>query len=344
VFHFTEGMPYSFMPVPGLELVHQHPGDNIQLMYRFWLFEKALTGEIPFFSNDFEFSTPLTPPTFTTQGIPISFIFMLFMPFGSITAYNALIILSFLAAGIAMALLVRELTGSPGASVVCGLLYTCIPNRLGHLYGGHMGGFVFFLMPLSIYCLERAWRCASGGRPAARKAFSWGFGCGLCFLCAAPTELHISFYMGILLVLYFLVRFAGHLAHEGLRNALRTARLPLCGLLLPVAVTIGYLFWVKFYYLAASAVGAGRSMRTVQAYSPGLVDIFYKSPNAEKNISLGVLPLLCAIYGFFVRRREISLGRAGPGALLWLYFWAGLFAATYLLSSCQRVARRASPW
>jgi len=331
-FYFTKGMPYSFLPVPGLELLHQHPGDNIQLMYRFWLFEKALTGEIPFFSNDYEFSTPLTPPLFTTQGIPISFIFMLFMPFGNIAAYNALVILSFLAAGISMALLVREFTGSPGASVVCGFLYSCVPYRLGHLYGGHMGGFVFFLLPLSLYCLESAWRCASGSRPAGRGAFSWGFACGLCSLCAAPTELHIVFFMGILLSLYFLVRFTEHAVREGARSALRTALLPLCGLLVPVAVTVGYLLWVKFCYLATSVVGAGRSMRTVQAYSPALVDIFYKSPNAEKNICLGALPLLCAIYGFFARRREIKSGRAAPGALLWLYFWAGLFAATYLLS------------
>ncbi len=102
--HLRSGMPYSFLPVPGLELLHQHPGDYLQLMYRFWLFEKALEGRTAFFSNAFEFSTPRTPPTFVTQGIPISFLFMLFMPLGNIAAYNALVVLSFLAAGAAMAL------------------------------------------------------------------------------------------------------------------------------------------------------------------------------------------------------------------------------------------------
>ena len=332
ILYFTVGMPYSFIPVSGLEVIHQHPGDYIQLMYRFWLFEKAVTGEIPFFTNAYEFSTPLTPPLFNTQGIPISAIFMLFMPLGNIAAYNALVVLSFLGAGIAMALLVREFTDSPGVSVVCGLLYSCIPNRLGHLYGGHMGGFVFFLMPLAMYCMERAWRCASGDRSSIRGAFAWGFGCGLCSLCAAPIELHISFSMGILLVIFFLVRFAGHAAREGMRSALRASRLVLWGLLLPVAVTVSYLLWVKFCYLATSVVGAGRSIRTVQAYNPMLVDIIYKNRNAEKNICLGVLPLIGAIYGFFVRRREISRGRAEPGALLGLYFWAGLFVVTYMLS------------
>lgn len=332
ILYFTVGMPYSFMPVSGLEVIHQHPGDYIQLMYRFWLFEKAVTGEIPFFRNAYEFSTPLTPPLFNPQGIPISAIFMLFMPLGNIAAYNALIFLSFMGAGIAMALLVREFTGSPGASVVCGLLYSCIPNRLGHLYGGHMGGFIFFLMPLAMYCMERAWRCASGDRSSIRGAFAWGFGCGLCSLCAVPIDLHISFYMGILLVIFFLVRFAGHTAREGMRSALRASRLVLWGLLLPVAVTVSYLLWVKFCYLATSVVGAGRSIRTVQAYSPMLVDIFYKSPNAEKNVCLGLLPLIGATYGFFVRRREIRRRRAEPGALLWLYFWAGLFVVAYMLS------------
>lgn len=169
--HLRSGMPYSFLPVPGLELLHQHPGDYLQLMYRFWLFEKALEGRTAFFSNAFEFSTPRTPPTFVTQGIPISFLFMLFMPLGNIAAYNALVVLSFLAAGAAMALLVSAVTGSPGAAAACGLLYACVPYRLGHLYGGHIGGFVFFLPPLALYCIERGFAAGGGGR----NAFRWGW-------------------------------------------------------------------------------------------------------------------------------------------------------------------------
>lgn len=332
VLYLPNGMPYSFMPVPGHELLHQFPGDYVQLMYRFWLFEKALAGDIPFFSNAYEFSTPLTPPMFTTQGIPISFVFMLFMPLGNIAAYNALVILSFLAAGFAMALLVEELTGSRGAALVCGVLYSCMPYRLGHLYGGHMGGFVFFLIPLALYCIEKAWRYALAEPPSRRGAFRWGFACGLCALCAAPMELHITFFMGALLALYSLVRFIEQAARNGVRAALRAARMLFWGLLLPVAVAGGYLLWVKFCYLAGTAIGEGRSLRTVQAYSPALEDIFSKSPNAEKNVCLGLLPLLLAVYGLFFRRSEIRAGRAGKGALLWLYFWAGLFVVTYLLS------------
>jgi len=332
ILYFPGGMPYSFMPAPGLELLRQHPGDYIQLMYRFWLFQKALAGDIPFFTNFYEFSTPVTPPMFTTQGIPISFIFMLFMPFGNISAYNFLVILSFLAAGISMALLVGAFTGSPAASAVCGLLYACIPYRLGHLYGGHIGGFVFFLVPLSLYCLEMAWRRAEAGRSRLGSASTWGFCCGLCVLCASFTELHIVFYMGALLAAFFLARLAGQAAYEGVGSAVRVALVPVFGMIIPLALAVGYLLWVKFCYLATSVAVRGRSLRNVQAYSPGIMDMFYKSPNAEKNIYLGLVPVLAAAYGFWARRMEIAARRAGKGALLMLYFWATLFAASYLLS------------
>ncbi len=326
--HLRSGMPYSFLPVPGLELLHQHPGDYLQLMYRFWLFEKALEGRTAFFSNAFEFSTPRTPPTFVTQGIPISFLFMLFMPLGNIAAYNALVVLSFLAAGAAMALLVSAVTGSPGAAAACGLLYACVPYRLGHLYGGHIGGFVFFLPPLALYCIERGFAAGGGGR----NAFRWGLACGLCVLSTAMTELHISFYLAPLLCVYFAVSFAALARQAGRPAATRTALRILGGLLLPAAASVAYLLWVRHAIIAPSSVSGGRTLKNVQAFSPLLGDLLRKSPNAEKNIYPGYAALLLALWGILQRRREIARGRAEGGALLLLYFWVGLCALGYLLA------------
>jgi len=333
VFHLRNGMPYSFMPVPGLELQRQYPGDYIQLVYRFWLFGQALAGETPCFSNAYEFSTPLTPPMFSMQGIPLSCLFLIFTPWGTIFAYNMLILLSFLAAGMAMALLVREVTRSLGAGAICGFLYACVPNRLGHLYGGHMGGFVYFLVPLGLYCLEKSWREgveAFGGRGG--KSIWWGFAFGLCALCTAVTELHFSFYSAVLLVLYVSCRCIELWARNGFRTAMRAMRPPLAGLALPIALAAGYLLWVKLHIIGPSVMGGGRTLRTVQAFSPTLKDIFSKNANAERNIYLGFPPIIVALYGVWARRREIRDGRAERGALLWLYFWLVLFAACYLMS------------
>jgi hypothetical protein len=338
VFHLKNGMPYSFMPVPGFEIQHQQPGDYLQLLYKFWLFENALSGHIPFFTNYYEFSTPLTPPLFSQQGLPLSLIFALFMPFGNIFAYNALILLSFVASGAAIALLLYEFTGSAAAAMLCGFIYSCVPYRLGHLYGGHMGGIVFFLIPLMLYCFEKAWwKSISGGDRSTAFAggkgvFKWGFACAACALCAVLMDFYMSFFMVALLAVYFIFKTAELTAREGISAAARAARSMFLGLLLPAAVTAGYLIWIKYRLIESSAISGGRTLKNLQAYSPMLRNIFSKSPNAEKNIYLGLAPFLCALYGFFIRRREIRNRRAERGALFWLYFWGGLFVVTYLMS------------
>lgn len=326
--HLKEAMPYSFMPVKGREIVHQHPGDYIQLFYRFWLFGQALTGKIPFLSNPYEFSTPGTPPLFTTQGLPLSLVFLLFSAWGNIFAYNALILLSFIAAGAAIALLINELTGSRAAGIACGALYACLPYRLGHLYGGHPGGFIFFLTPLSLYCFERAWKKSESGDP--KKALLWGFASGACVFFTSLTDLHTVFYLGIFLTAYVLMKFVDSAMRRGIPETFRTAYHPAFGLAVAALAAIAYLFWVKYFFLGKTIVGKGRPIETVKAFSPQLKDILCKNPNAERNVYLGIIPLLFGAYGFFVRRMEIRKGNAHAGALLWLYFWAVIFIISYV--------------
>lgn len=323
--HFRTGVPYSFIPVPGLEVVHQQPADSLQLMHRLWLFTQAVRGRIPFFRNPCEFSSPETPPLFNTQGMPVSFVFALLAPLGDIAAYNILVLLSFVASGIAMAALVRGHTGSRAAALLCGTLYACLPYRLGHLFGGHPGGFVFFITPLMLVAVDRAWH-------GARGSFAWGMAAGACILSAASFELHQTLYLGILLPLYVMTTIFGSALDRGAAATARASRRPLAGLLIVCAFTAAYLLWVKYCFLETSAMGGGRTLRTVQGLSPGKWDLLLKDANAEKNICLGVVPLLLALLGFTARRLEIRRGPAPRSALAWLYFWAGLFGICYVVA------------
>ena len=332
IHHIREGMPYSFIPVKGSEVVQQHPGDYLQLFYRCWLLDEALRGKIPFFSDFYEFSTPLTPPRFNTHAIPISLIVSIFGPIGRIFAYNATVLVSFLASGLALALLVCTLTKSRGAAIFCGALYSCFPYRLGHLFGGHPGGFVIFLMPLSLYCVEKAWPLGESRSVSGPRAFLWGVACGLCIFCSALTELHIAFYLGVLLPAYVMAKFIHATARDGMAAAWRRARLPLLGLV-PIALAVlAYILWIKHSFLGTSTLREGRMLGTVQGFNPSLANMLRISPSAERNIYLGLVPLVCAIYGFFTRRIEIKKGLAEKGALLWLYFWTCLFLASYFIT------------
>ncbi len=323
--YMNGGMPYSAMPTEGRAIVHQFPGDYLQLFYRFWLFNQAAAGRIHFLSNPYEFSTPGTPPLFTTQGIPISLIFLLFSYWGNIFAYNALVILSFIAAGMSLTLLLMELKASRGAAILCGVLYACLPYRLGHLFGGHPGGFVFFLTPLSIFCFERAWKISETGR----LSILWGILSGLCFFSAALTDLHTAFFIAIFLAAYILFKLIDLTAARGFAKAYRTARYPILGMAITGTVALLYLLWVKYFFLETSIAKGGRTMEMVQAFSPQIRNVLGKNPNAERNIYLGLIPFLLAVYGALARRLDIKKKRTEPGALLWLYFWVGSFLLTY---------------
>jgi hypothetical protein len=325
--HLGDSMPYSYMPVPGQETVKQHPGDYIQLFYRFWLFGQAMSGKIGFFSNPYEFSTPGSPPLFTTQGIPLAFIFFFFSSWGNIFAYNMLVLLSFIAAGFSLSLLLYHHTRSAGAAVFFGLLYAVLPYRLGHLYGGHPGAFVFFLTPLSLYFFALGWTKNLEGKRIA--SFLCGALSGISILSAALLDLHTVFYLVLFLFVYVVFTVIDTALTIPPATALKNSFLPGAGLLLTGALAIGYLVWVKYFFLATSIVGGGRSMDTVRAFSPHLRDLFGKDANAERNIYLGLIPLALGAGGFIHRHIELHRRRE-KSKLRWLYFWTILFITSYI--------------
>ena len=326
--HITHGLPYSFIPVPGAELARLYHGDYLQLYYRFWLFTRALAGDIPFFSDAYEFSTPVTPPVFTPQAFPLSLLFSLFAPLGYPFAYNMLVALSFIAAGLSMALLVSEITGSPPAGCFCGALFAVFPYRLGHLFGGHMSGFALFLVPLTLYVMGRALRTGA----QLPKAFLRGAACGVCLLCAAVLDFQTTFYLGPVLAALALATFIQLTLYEGIRGALRTVPPPLLGALPFILAALAYFLWLRHGFFGSPLLRAGRTLQAVQAYSAGIADVFKISDSAEKNVYLGIIPLLLAVWGFIVRRRELARGNAERGGLFWLYFWGILFCLYYLMA------------
>jgi hypothetical protein len=328
ILHVDNGIPYSFIPAPGAELARLPHGDHLQLYCRFWLFTRAISGNIPFFSNAYEFATPVTPPAFTAQAFPLSILFSLFAPCGYAFAYNMLVLLSFIAAGLSMALFIHEITGSRAAGCFCGALFAVFPYRLGHLFGGHMTGFAFFLVPLTLYPMIRALRDG----PRLKKALLDGAACGLCLFCAAALDVQTTFYLGPLLAAFVLARFIQLILCEGASNALKRILPPLLGALPFILVALAYCLWLKSNFIDVSHLRLGRSIQAVRAHSAGVADLFTISASAEKNVYLGIGPFLLAVWGFIARRREISRGSAARGELFWLYFWGVVFCFCYLMA------------
>jgi len=131
--YFIRGIPYAYKPLDGKKVAYMQSGDHLQLFYTYWLFKDSIAGNIPFFSDPYQFSTPQEPIRFSIQGFPISIIFAIFSVFGDPFAYNTLIILTYAAAGISMFLLVKKITNNTWGALIGGYLFAFAPYRVAQL-------------------------------------------------------------------------------------------------------------------------------------------------------------------------------------------------------------------
>jgi hypothetical protein len=191
--YFFSAIPYTLRPIPGFERVPLMPGDHLQTYYWFWLLSDNLFGHSALFSNPYEFNGPLGPMSAVYANFPFSLLYLLFLPFGAIGAYNGLILLSFLLSGSAMFLLARIWTKDLWASLMAGLIFAVIPYRVSHIAGGQLYGYVIFLLPL---CLTFVERILTSGR------WLYGAAGALCLVLMSLMDPHSSYLTALTLGLY----------------------------------------------------------------------------------------------------------------------------------------------
>ncbi len=192
--YFDTGIPYS--PFGGAK-VWNRSGDQIQLMYWFWLVKENVLGHIPFDSNPFEFNMVEPYVTSGLNTIPFAFISMLFSPFGDITAYNSTIISSYVLTGLFMYLLLRLYFGSRTGALVGALVFTFAPSRIRGFTAGHSYGFLYFCYPFILYYLEK-------GMGVKKIRYGLVSAAGLIFL--AMVEPHLIYYFCVFLGVFIPVR------------------------------------------------------------------------------------------------------------------------------------------
>ncbi|MBU1450517.1 MAG: hypothetical protein KKH47_06050, partial [Proteobacteria bacterium] len=196
--HWNQAIPYVYHPSPGWELVPQMPGDHLQFYYWSWLFTDNVLGPSSFPSNPYEFNTFLHP-----QGIalyanfPFSLFYLALLPLGELSAYNAVVALTYLLAGLAAFALARRMLGSSLAALPVALIYALLPFRASQALSGHLYGFIAFMLPATLWCLEQGW---------AKRSAWWGALGGLLLLAVGFMEGHLLFYTTLLLGLYVPLR------------------------------------------------------------------------------------------------------------------------------------------
>lgn len=197
----TRDIPYGYSVVPGYETAPMIPGDHLQFYYWCWLAGDNLLGPSDFPSNPYEFNTDVTPEGLAVYAnFPWSLIFVAFEPLGPALAYNVMVLLTYVLVGLFTFLWARKIMGAWLAALPAAILMTLMPFRAAQALSGHIYGFVIFLLPLALWCLECGWRA----RP--KQAELWGLGSGLALLAASVMENHLIYYSCLLLGLYVPLR------------------------------------------------------------------------------------------------------------------------------------------
>ncbi len=217
--------------------------------------------------------------------------------FGPVIAWNLLILLSFVAAGLFTLAWLRQLGLGRGAALVGGLAFALGPYRVAQSTG-HFRGPISILLPLALFAFERSLK---GSR-------WWAVLSGAALASIPFSDIHLALAAVPFFLLYVALR------------AYRKPRALVAGLAAGVA-GIGGGALVASLTIPGSITGGGRSLAEVEQYSASGRDLITRHVRTglESFVFLGWLLPLLALAGLGVliwTRRDALAVVLGIGAVV----------------------------
>jgi hypothetical protein len=259
------------------------PGDHLQTLYHLWLVGHQLDhGHAPW-RDPYSFQ-PEAKPTLNFAGWPFGIVFWpLDATLGHLRAWNAFVLLTYLAAGGLAFLWLRALGLPRGASLVGGLAFAIAPYRVGQSTG-HLLGPISMLLPLSLYAFEQRWLVLA-----------------VAAVVSIPLSGQVHLALGAIpfFCAYALVR----------RRDPRTWY----AVEATIVLALSALFLVKTTTIDSSPLAGGRSLDALSQYSARWSDLVSRhAGEPERLVFLGWAAPLLAVVGLILVWR----GRRGLALLL----------------------------
>jgi len=284
ILYFNKGIPYTHNASFGGEVVSMAQGDHLQSYYHYWLLKDSLHSNAPFFTNPYEFSVKGIKK-FTLRRIPLSFIYLIFSIFGDIFAYNTVIFVAIVAAGLAMFLLAYTYTENYVASLAAALIYALCPFERAQMLGGHPNGFIYGIIPLMIYSYEMIFRTGK---------IRYAVIAGIALLFPTCIEKHLYYYIVMFSSIYVPLRIIISPSKKYFKSFF------FLGVFLMISLAI--VFYMKKVNIDVSIARGGRTLNEVRTYSPTIKDIFNRTnAEAERYVYLGIIPFLLTVFGAFTQ-------------------------------------------
>ena len=292
------------------------PGDHLQTGYRLWLLGDQLEhGRAPWldpYSFRPETGARVNPSAWPF-GIPY---WPLSAALARVWAWNAFVLLTFLAAGAAACAWLRELELPRGAALAGGLAFALAPYRVEQTVG-HLIGPISLLLPLALFGFERA----------RRRGASWHL-LGIGALASIPLSGQVHVALG---AIPFFAAYA--LARAGAFRASNTVLLrTLIGALAAVALAIGAGLLIRYTVIAGSISAGGRKLSDVSRYSATGLDFLtrHERHGPESFVFLGWLTPAAALAGLWLLRHRRGLALVlGLGAVIPILLALGTHLPVY---------------
>jgi hypothetical protein len=173
-------------------------GDNLFYVRSLWWMKRALfdlhvapfVDPTAYYPVGQDLSRSETSAANTILALPVTLLG------GPVLAYNAMLLFSFVATGIATYLWVEKLTGRRAAGLLAGAIVAFLPFRFAHL-PGHLPQLTTQWLPLTLYAFERLLE-----RRSARRAVALG----VCMALVALGSWYYGYSLALLLPIYALAR------------------------------------------------------------------------------------------------------------------------------------------
>lgn len=328
--HFDSGIPFTVYNVEKQDVMTLVPGDHLQLMYHFGLARKMISGEIPLFSNLYEFNLGVDAERkiLDPYYLPYSLAFSAVAGwFGDAAGWNFAQLLSVLVGFALLFLLARRYSGDDNpirnlSALSAAFVATCIPYRWVSLADGSPTGFGISLISGFVLGIDIAVR---------DSRVRGGVLAGVMLLLCYATDLHCFLFAAMTVPFWCVVSWC--MAEGGVLPQ-RSRALEIFKALVPLVVCALLSGLIALYIRAQYAVtdvAGGRSFEEIRLKSPplsALLDYSAGGPvshhfNIGIVVATGVAISVVVIGSFFVlmrrhrsERNPATLGRLLAGVLL----------------------------